>query len=306
MFHVPQSWLSELIEFELIGVKGLLFWGVAPFFKETQHMEPQPNGDIIVHAEVGGIEHTDEGPYLVLMTPTDYPAAQEQTRSLLRAVVVLLKLSHGQNIAVDHVGNLVIRPKDDNVTSLDHGFKMLSSYGWPDLSSAAFEFVGGLNSALSNLEENDRNRIHLSLQWLLRAQETIGVDGFLMAWIALEALAMPDREIVMLEDAVGQAYGLTRGEARRRFKLHLLYGVRGNIVHRGVQPAIHLQLLVYLGAIYWDVLLHQLGLPPRNAAEAALNDGSVDDWFLKPSSGRARKPRKRDGKLPKDRNNTSP
>jgi hypothetical protein len=306
MFHVPQSWLSELIEFELIGVKGLLFWGVAAFFKETQRMDPQPNGDIIVHAEVGGIEHTDEGPYLVLMARTDYPDAEEQTRSLFRAVVGLLRLSLGRNAAVDHVGDLVIRPRDDYVTSLGHGFNMLSIHGRPDLSSAAFEFIGDLSAAVPNLEEHDKNRVELSLQWLFRAQETIGIDGFLMYWIALEALAMPDREIAALEDAVGQAYGLTRGEVKRRFRLGRLYGLRGNIVHQGAQPTIFLRLLGCLGAIYWDILLHQLGLPPRNVAEAALNDGPVDDWFPKPSSRKARKPRKRDGELPKDRNDTSP
>jgi hypothetical protein len=136
MFHVPQSWLSELIEFELIGVKGLLFWGVAAFFKETQRMEPQPNGDIIVHAEVGGIEHTNEGPYLVLMARTDYPDAEEQTRSLFRAVVGLLRLSLGRNVAVDHVGDLVIRPRDDYVTSLGIRIHRRSQCGSAKLGGA--------------------------------------------------------------------------------------------------------------------------------------------------------------------------
>jgi hypothetical protein len=37
VFLVPQESLPKPIEFELIGVKGLLFWGVAAFFKATQH-----------------------------------------------------------------------------------------------------------------------------------------------------------------------------------------------------------------------------------------------------------------------------
>ena len=69
-------------------------------------------------------------------------------------------------------------------------------YPPPDSSQAALRLIADLDEAVRSQNEQDRNRIQLSLQWLCRASETFGVDSFLMYWFALETLAMPGGELV--------------------------------------------------------------------------------------------------------------
>ena len=66
---------------------------------------------------------------------------------------------------------------------------------------------------------------------------------------------------------------------RRRFRMGRLYGLRGEVVHHGLQPPIDGRLLKYLAAVYCDVLRHELGLPPIRTAEEVLNRPDAKEWW---------------------------
>jgi hypothetical protein len=219
VFCVSQELFSRVIEFELLGARGHFFWGGAPFWRSSQQIVPQPDGSVVVHIQTDGLKHADDGPYLMLLTPTHYgntPSAEEETRSKLRAVLALLRLTLGRNVAVDHLGDLILRPSVNEVTAMGHGFRVPGWDGPPDLSDNALDFVRELEHAVEGLSSRDRHRIELSLQWFFSAHETYGVNGFLMYWFALEALAMPGTaKISAVEDKLAAIYGITR-EGRTR------------------------------------------------------------------------------------------
>ena len=97
----------------------------------------------------------------------------------------------------------------------------------PDSSQAALRLIADLDEAVRSQNEQDRNRIELSLQWLCRPLETFGVDSFLMYWFALETLAMPGGELVALNKQLAKIFPVTPlsgiGPASSRFTVYAAY-----------------------------------------------------------------------------------
>jgi hypothetical protein len=58
-----------------------------------------------------------------------------------------------------------------------------------------------------------------------------------------------------------------------------LYGLRGNIVHQGLHPAIDVRVQEFLAAVYLDLLLDTLCLDTEHAAGAILGAQGNDEWF---------------------------
>jgi len=291
-WHDQQVWVScyrayrlrkdELVateHFELLDVRGQLFWGGAPLFKSALRIEPQPDGGVVVHSEPEGIRHTPEGPYLMLMTRTDYPRAEEDTRSQIRSVLALLRLTLGPNIAVEPLSDLVFTASTSNVTALE-SFRPPSASPPQYLDPGRRGSISDLHKSINGLPREERNRVELSLDWFFRASEAFGVDGFLMYWFALETLAMPgNKSLAAVVDKLGEIYKLDKSTVQARFRLGRLYGLRGNIVHSGLRPPIQTRVLDFVGAVYWDLLLHTLKLDARHAAGRILDAHHIDDWF---------------------------
>ncbi|MFH1114783.1 MAG: hypothetical protein V1792_12780 [Pseudomonadota bacterium] len=109
------------------------------------------------------------------------------------------------------------------------------------------------------------------------AQTATGVDSFVKYWISLETLAMKDTTKVRpINEILAKCYDLTVKAATNRFHVGRLYGVRGDIVHKGVSKGIDLTLKKYLEAIYLDVLFHKLGLPCEHRAGSLLESVGSD------------------------------
>jgi hypothetical protein len=264
---------------DLLGVRIQLSWGAAPYFKSRLWMEPRINGDVYVRVEADGFQHAPPGPFVMLMTPTE-----GDTRSRFRSVVALLRLALGRNIAVEPLGDLTYIASTPNATATEPPFRSPSWDPAPDLALERFRLISELQVALAALDLELSNRVALSLQWYFRASSEIsGIDGFLMHWFALDVLAMPRSSgLVALERQLAKIYEVDRKELRAQFRLHRLLGIRDDIVHEGHQPAVHIHALEYLGAVYWDLLLDNLGLAPRRAAGTFLEAHNIDDWFPEP------------------------
>jgi len=246
-------------------------------------MEPRVDGSVLINVEDEGFQQAPDGPFLMLMTPTDYAegtAAEGETRSRLRAVLALLHLALGRNIAFGPLGDLILASSGE-VTAMTPSLRNPTYDPPPNLSGERRQLISGLEVAINELDEQQRNRMELSLQWFFRAEETHQVvDGFLMHWFALESLAMPGSEkIAAVETRLAKIYQFNQASVRDSFRLGKLYGLRGAIVHHGYHPPINARMLDFMAAVYWDLLLDSLRLAPYRAAGAILAAHDIDDWF---------------------------
>jgi hypothetical protein len=278
-FGLPQAELRATQPFQLLGVRGQLFWGGAPYLETKASMEPQIDGSIVVRHEVGDFGHATYGPYLLLMTPTQLgatPTAEEDTRSRLRSVLALLRLTVGRNVAVEQLGELIYTASTREATVIE-AFRPPGFDPPPDISQASLGLIRELNESLQGLSEQQHNRVELSLQWCFRATEAMEINAFLMYWFAVDALAMSRRRgLAPVEDQLASIYQIDRRGVRSRFRLGRLLGVRDRIVHEGFHPVIHRRVLDFIGAVYWDLVLNILGLDPRRAAGRILPVQDID------------------------------
>jgi hypothetical protein len=191
---LPKADLGATEPFDLVGVRGQLFWGGAPYRELREWTEPLTGGAVVVHTELGDMQHTPEGAYLMLTTPTELGTADEEARSRLQSALALLRLALGPNVAV--LLSEFIYTLSTSTVAVLQTIRPPDLYSPPGSSSspADLRLIADLDEALRSQNEQDRNRIELSLQWSCRASETFGIDGFLMHWFALEALALPDQK----------------------------------------------------------------------------------------------------------------
>jgi hypothetical protein len=282
VFRLPASALLKTEPFDLLGVRAQLFWGRAPIWNSTLTLRPQPDGGVVAESVVEGVAHAPGGPYLLLMTPTESdatPTAVELTRSRLRSVVALLRLTLGRNIAVEPLGDLTFTASARNVT-VQESFRSPTVDPAPDLSAPRLQMLSDIDQAIDRLDERQRGRAALSLQWFFDAQDNVGVDSFLSYWFALDSLAMPQPSgVKAFEGRLATMYGLERTDVASQFRLGRLKNFRDRIVHEALRPPIHIRLLDFLSALYWDALLDILGLAAQRVAGQVLAAHHIEEWF---------------------------
>ena len=167
-FGLPASALHATEPFDLLGVRGQLFWGAPPIWSSALNLQPQADGGVVAELNVEGVQHASDGPYLMLMTPTEWgtaPGAEEATRRQLRSVVALLCRALGRNIAVEPLGELIFTASTSNVNAVEPGFRPPTFDPAPDLSPDRLRLVSDIDQAVDLLDEDLRNRVELSLQW---------------------------------------------------------------------------------------------------------------------------------------------
>ena len=115
--------------------------------------------------------------------------------------------------------------------------------------------------------------MQLSLRWFELALYSKGdVDGFLRYWFAIETLGMPNAtDIRPLNESLARTYGISFEDARKRFSIGRLFGMRSRIVHNGQIIPIHQNLSKYVEAPYVDILYEHLGLTSEQRAAGVLN-----------------------------------
>ncbi|HKB64568.1 MAG TPA: hypothetical protein VKC61_01855 [Pyrinomonadaceae bacterium] len=83
---------------------------------------------------------------------------------------------------------------------------------------------------------------------------------------------MPDTtNIVPLVESMARIYSISKDEARKKFLIGRLFGIRSQIVHNGMIIPIEDKLLQFLDAVYADLLYEQLGLVTEHRAETLLS-----------------------------------
>ena len=230
-----------------------------------------PQFALEVRPEVG-----PAGTYLLTAIPYQTDSGGDYVaREDAQALTGLLRSTLGENIAFEPLSEFGFSPETNLQKGFSESVRRPARDQNPDLSR--IEFSQRAYTALWKLGRHERNRVKLSLRWHERAQRARGVDSFINQWIALEALGMEKQDNLRpLEETLARVYGTSRDDARQRFGLNLIFGLRGETLHKGVVPVYRSDLEDDLRALYQDLLSARLGLPSDKRAEAILERDGFD------------------------------
>lgn len=248
--------------------RAIVVYGQIPYVRLT-NTDIRSTGTPQFHARVDEAT-APEGGYLLVVTPFDdfnRNASETRCRSRVGQVVGLMVVVFGPNIAYRHLFDNVVRPQSNQRTAFGESFRAPFAMPLPDLAQQRIDLALDANTAIQTLPSAQANRVWLSLRWYLDAQSSKGVDLFLKLWFALEALGMEPRDnLSPIAVSLGRAYSVSPSQAKTRFSMGPLFGLRSRIVHQGEIRPIHALLSDYVAALYVDVLYDMLGLPPQHAA----------------------------------------
>lgn len=225
-------------------------------------------------------KETEKGANLLLLTPLrvdgssgDEARAKERTF----AAVGLLAAVNGRNMVYEHLAEFE-QHMDTSTTRVHAVVENPYVFTAPDLSAERLQLISTASRAINVLDSATQNRIRLSLRWLQSATHGGGgVDSFLKYWFAIETLGMPDTtNIVPLVESMARIYSISKDEARKKFLIGRLFGVRSQIVHNGLIIPIKDKLLQFLEAVYADLLYEQLGLATEHRAETLLSSKGLN------------------------------
>jgi Apea-like HEPN len=225
-------------------------------------------------------KETEKGANLLLLTPLkvdgsigDEPHAKEK----ISAAVGLLAAINGRNMVYEHLVEFE-QHMDARTTRIDALVENPFVFNAPDLSADRLQFISRASDAITALDSATQNRIRLSLRWLQSATHGGGgVDSFLKYWFAIETLGMPHTaNIRPVVESMARIYGISYGEAQKRFLVGRLSRVRSEIVHNGRIIPIKDKLLQFLEAVYADLLYEQIGLATEYRAETLLSSKALN------------------------------
>lgn len=128
--------------------------------------------------------------------------------------------------------------------------------------------ISKLKNDIDQLAENERNKITLAANWLLKSFDYNNVDSLLSKWIALETLCIEEgTNVNAIIDVLSTAYSESNEQIRNKFGIGKCNGLRGDIVHNGKSPKLKPQLLNFLDFILLDCLNEKIGNNCEKLAE---------------------------------------
>lgn len=272
---------SDRVIVDLGNVRAVITFSRIPYFEITNEklwIEEGKEHLSFKFASRKNILESDT--YLVLLAPLTINGEMREERVVredVRVAVGLLATFNGRNIVYQHMFDNVVQLPSHNRRAESSMLTSPFSAHKPDIGDTKISQIGGAYKMIQELGEKERNRVRLSLQWYESALYDFGVDSYLKYWIALETLGMPNTSnIKPLHAALGRAYEMTDNEARDRFQIGRLHGLRSAIVHAGAAKPIDIRLLRYVEALYVDILFEYLGLEFERRAESVLNEPDFD------------------------------
>ncbi len=85
-----------------------------------------------------------------------------------------------------------------------------------------------------------------------------------------------------LIEILAKGYSISIDQAKEKYGIGIIYGLRSRIVHDGEKPLITSYLLDYIKAVYLDILLAILGFPIECQAEEILKGSNFElESFLR-------------------------
>ena len=212
-----------------------------------------------------------------IITPYVYDGVQRSESETRNSIIVaegILSALNSPNMVYEKVYENIVELSPIKTTAFSP--TVLTINQPPNLQPPALQLLSQASVNLQAFPENVRNRVKLSLRWYSKSSVK-GLDGFLSIWVAIEVIGMPDTSNVKpAVESLAKIYQVDYRTAVNRFQLGRIQDFRSKIVHDGKMFPIHSLLILYLEAIYVDLLMEALNLPHGRRAEQVLNNSQFD------------------------------
>lgn len=217
-----------------------------------------------------GLKETPEGIYVLIAIP----CSEEDIRGDHGYIQAKINYHAGLLAAIIHE-NVVYKCVFQQIYNLDGTTASVSNIASvtvldkpTDISDSRLSLVYSMDKAIEALPEKDRNRVKLSLRWFEAAVHDSGINAFLKYWLAIETLGMPNTSnIKPINEILAREYNLSIEQVRDKFAVGRLQDFRAKIVHDGVMTEVGGNLLIYIAALFVDVLYSRLSFPCEKRAE---------------------------------------
>ncbi len=223
------------------------------------------------------ISNTPPGTYILYIVPWNHQDELECSNKL-EFIKGLLNVTEGRNIAYQFICRFGLNlPNCDPHLSSE---PILSPNPTkPPMKNK--ERLENILCAINNIPNNEKTKIQLAMRWYDQADRGLPVDSFLKTWFALEALSLPPgvQNIIHIKNFLKAIYKEEYSESK--YKLGVIYHLRGNLIHAGIVVPIHRELIEYIQAIFYDILLFKLNLPTEKRAETFLIEHNIEIWLPK-------------------------
>jgi len=272
--------IVEVVDLTSMGVRVICIFGALEY-PDTREVSCQFEASGLPKWDTSKANLTckSNGLHLAFMTPFTAPVIsfdRRREQEHVSAAVALFAAFCGRLIVFEHLADLEFSVVTGRMSPYTRGFE---HPGWNQSPEVRKERFGAIRKAANSFGEFtdlEKHKIHLSLRWFGMAQASVGVDAFLKYWIALETLAMRDTKVRPINDILSKCYKISAQQSVSRFHVGKLFGLRGEIVHKGMIKRIDPNVIKYLEAIYLDVLLYKLGIPCEERAASFLHDSELD------------------------------
>lgn len=271
---------------DLESVRAVFLQWDAPYKEINPYVVEHPGGQLDMQFRPLHTYRTGDGVLLLLMTPLpeDYGSKEEDvarekigfTRS---AMVALL----GRNAAYKHEFNTTVECGNGAVANPSLVVTTPADE-IPIVNEEGVKLVGTALDKLSALDDEMQNRVRLALRWYQRSfgddrlvRDTIeeDTDKFINSWLAWETLAMERyNDHISITRMLAGIHGLEVERIGELFPIGRIYGLRGEILHRGRLQRLNPDLPRFMTDIFVDLLRHVLCLPSGQNTEKYL-DGSA-------------------------------
>lgn len=215
-----------------------------------------------------------ENYYLITFSKFDDLAIDKQ-KALIRAEsnTILASIVSGINCSNNRIASNVIGfvkngGTNYTITPTTEVEYTVQEFSGVFLSNEHLEGISNIRFNVNQLPENERNKIILASNWLLKSLRYKNVDSLLAKWIALETLCIEEgTNITPIIDVLSSAYEVTNDQIRNRFGIGKCNGLRGDIVHNGKSPKLKQELLNFLDFILIDCLNEKIGNECKKLSE---------------------------------------
>ena len=267
--------------YDLEDVRVIVFWGSFQYLDVSRAIS-EILDDGTVHLDPN-VKHTEarESAWLLILQPYIVDGVQRpeyEIRKRAGIQAALFAAINGRNMAFQRVTDNIIMMKEGGMTTASSPmFTNPHAFPVPDVSVERCKFIRDAALKLQQQRVDIRHRIELSLHWFEKGIRAVGLDGFINCWVAIETLGMPDTtDIRPLNHLLTSAYNISQDEARDKFGVGKVFGLRSRILHNGEDLPINQLLSEYMECLYLDFLLESLGLPSERKAIKVLSKPEFD------------------------------
>jgi hypothetical protein len=255
------------------------------YFSSTplQIVKSTPNREIVIRPLELEPKTLDEGIYVRVVVPLAHssnPGDEVAVRARVDEVVGLATMQLGRSAVFEKLF--------ENVLDFATGEAKASTIfktpdrRMPKIDQSSLDGLLEVEVARRALLPPDQARIALGLRWYLDSfTKADGIDSLLSLWFAIETVGMRTTNVNEISDQLAIVYGIVKQDARDEFQIGKVFGLRSEIVHNGLRPQIHVDLLAYLDGVFIDVTRLLLGQVNWEMTRTALTQSTEHPtiWF---------------------------